>query len=103
MSLVSSSIPMHNSSSSPIAIAKEQNIITPMQTPSSSSSSSPLSSSPSSIRTIPKKPQRPLTAYHIFFQIEREYVIQTMDGDVADQSTMENKILHDDVPQRYKN
>jgi hypothetical protein len=44
-----------------------------------------------------------LTAYHIFFQIEREYVIQTMDGDVADQSTMENKILHDDVPQRYKN
>ena len=26
-----------------------------------------------------------------------------MDGDVADQSTMENKILHDDVPQRYKN
>jgi len=26
-----------------------------------------------------------------------------MDGDVADQSMMENKILHDDVPQRYKN
>ena len=102
MSLVSSRIPMHNSSSLSIAIAKEQNIITPMKTPSSSSSSS-TPSSPSSIRTIPKKPQRPLTAYHIFFQIEREYVIQTMDGDVADQSTMENKILHDDVPQRYKN
>ena len=26
-----------------------------------------------------------------------------MDGDVSDQSMMENKILHDDVPQRYKN
>ena len=101
MSLVSSSIPMHNTSP-PITITKEQNVITPM--PILSSSSTP--SSPSSIRTIPKKPQRPLTAYHIFFQIEREYVIQTMDdgnGNVTDQSTMENKILHDDVPQRYKN
>ena len=47
---------------------------------------------------------RPLTAYHIFLQIEREYIIQTIDGDAADdQSMMENKILHDDVPQRYKN
>ena len=52
---------------------------------------------------IPKKPMRPLTAYHIFFQIEREYVIQTSAGEVADKSTMDNKILLDDVPQRYKN
>lgn len=26
-----------------------------------------------------------------------------MDGDIADQSTMDNKIHLDDVPQRYKN
>jgi len=55
------------------------------------------------INGIPKKPIRPLTAYHIFFQIEREYIIQTMDGDIADQSTMDNKVHLDDVPQRYKN
>jgi len=75
----------------------EQSIV-----PNSSSSPSP---SPSiDTLTIPKKPQRPLTAYHIFLQIEREYIIQTIDGDVADdQSMMENKILHDNVPQRYKN
>ena len=52
---------------------------------------------------IPKKPIRPLTAYHIFFQIEREYVIQTMEGELANKSMMDNKILLDDVPQRYKN
>ena len=52
---------------------------------------------------IPKKPMRPLTAYHIFFQIEREYVIQTSAGEVADKSMMDNKITLEDVPQRYKN
>ena len=83
------------SSSSSIATATEQSIVP------NSSSSSP--SSPIDTLSIPKKPQRPLTAYHIFLQIEREYIIQTMDGDVSDQSMMENKILHDDVPQRYKN
>jgi len=69
------------------------------------SSSSPPPSLIDTTLTIPKKPQRPLTAYHIFLQIEREYIIQTIDGDVADDKSMmmENKILHDDVPQRYKN
>jgi len=85
------------SSSSSIATATEQSIV-PNTNSSSSSPSSPIDT-----LSIPKKPQRPLTAYHIFLQIEREYIIQTMDGDVADQSMMENKILHDDVPQRYKN
>ena len=87
-------------SSSSSSIAMEQSII-----PNSSSSPSPSSSIDT--LSIPKKPQRPLTAYHIFLQIEREYIIQTIDGDVADDHQsmimMENKILHDDVPQRYKN
>ena len=86
-------------SSSSSSVAMEQSII-----PNSSSSPSPSPSSSIDTLTIPKKPQRPLTAYHIFLQIEREYIIQTIDGDVdADQSMMENKILHDNVPQRYKN
>jgi len=84
-------------SSSSSSVAMEQSII-----PNSSSSPPPQSID---TLTIPKKPQRPLTAYHIFLQIEREYIIQTIDGDAdADQSVMmENKILHDNVPQRYKN
>ena len=55
------------------------------------------------IDNIPKKPMRPLTAYHIYFQIEREYVIQTSAGEVANKSMMDNKILLKDVPQRYQN
>ena len=55
------------------------------------------------INNIPKKPMRPLTAYHIFFQIEREYVIQTSAGEVANKSMMDNKIILEDVPQRYQN
>ena len=46
---------------------------------------------------------RPLTAYHIFFQIEREYIIQTAAGEDADKSIHDNKVYLDDVPLRYKN
>jgi hypothetical protein len=51
-----------------------------------------------------KKPQRPLTAYHIFFQIEREYIIQTTAGpsDGSDNSNEEKKLLRN-VPSRYAN
>ena len=49
------------------------------------------------------KPMRPLTAYHIFFQLEREYIIQTSDGEIANKSSLDNKIYLDDVPERYKN
>jgi len=58
---------------------------------------------PSGFNDIPKKPMRPLTAYHIFFQIEREFVIQTIAGEDADKSIHDNKVYLDDVPLRYKN
>lgn len=47
-----------------------------------------------------KKPMRPLTAYHIYFQIEREYIIQTESG--PDVSIDENKSYVYDVPRRYR-
>ena len=50
-----------------------------------------------------KKPKRPLTAYHIYFQIEREFIIQTMAGEDADKSIHEGKALFHDVPKRYIN
>ncbi|KAL3826546.1 hypothetical protein ACHAXA_003610 [Cyclostephanos tholiformis] len=53
--------------------------------------------------SIPLKPMRPLTAYHIFFQIERELIIQTSEGEIANKSSLDNKVYLDDVPQRYKN
>ena len=51
---------------------------------------------------IPQKPMRPLTAYHIFFQIERELIIQTSEGEISNKSCLDNKVYLDDVPQRYK-
>ena len=50
--------------------------------------------------TTVKKPMRPLTAYHIYFQIEREYIIQTESG--PDVSIHENKSYMHDVPLRYR-
>jgi hypothetical protein len=50
----------------------------------------------------PQKPMRPLTAYHIFFQIERELIIQTSEGEISNKSSLDNKVYLDDVPQRYK-
>jgi hypothetical protein len=51
--------------------------------------------------SIPRKPMRPLTAYHIFFQIEREYLIQTH-PEADNIKLASNKKLLDNVPQRYK-
>ncbi|KAL7480611.1 hypothetical protein ACHAW6_006287 [Cyclotella cf. meneghiniana] len=50
----------------------------------------------------PMKPLRPLTAYHIFFQIEREYIIQTTPGADADSSIHDHKFYLPDVPRRYR-
>jgi len=57
---------------------------------------------PAASHAIPQKPMRPLTAYHIFFQIERELIIQTSEGEIANKSSLDNKVYLDDVPQRYK-
>jgi hypothetical protein len=45
---------------------------------------------------------RPLTAYHIYFQIEREFIIQTLAGDDAEKSIHDGKICLDNVPARYR-
>ncbi|KAL7543611.1 hypothetical protein ACHAXR_013168 [Thalassiosira sp. AJA248-18] len=76
---------------------------------SSSSSTSPTPIPPmsapislASSNTLLKKPMRPLTAYHIFFQIEREYLIQTAAGPDADTTIHDNKSYIDGVPRRYR-
>jgi hypothetical protein len=51
---------------------------------------------------MPKKPLRPLTAYQTYLQIEREYIIQTMDGEDSDKSLHDDKVYLDYVPERYR-
>ena len=51
----------------------------------------------------PIKPKRPLTAYHLFLQLEREYMIQTSVGEVENKSMFVGKTILEDAPQRYKN
>ena len=51
---------------------------------------------------IPLKPMRPLTAYHIYLQIEKEFIVQTMDGEEADKSMHDDKVYLDYVPERYR-
>ena len=62
---------------------------------------------PNSNSNITPKPKRPLTSYHIYFQLEREYIIQTMEGEDVDKSMMHddnnnNKVYLDYVPDRYR-
>ena len=53
---------------------------------------------------MPTKPMRPLTSYHMYFQLEREFILQGMDGDDADKSIHDNKVYFlDYVPERYRN
>ena len=47
------------------------------------------------------KPLRPLTAYHIYFQIEREFIIQT-NTSPGNISIDPNKSFLRDVPRRYR-
>jgi hypothetical protein len=48
------------------------------------------------------KPKRPLTAYHIFLAIEREFIIQSIPGENADKSADDDKVYLDYVPERYR-
>jgi hypothetical protein len=48
------------------------------------------------------KPKRPLTAYHLYLQLEREFIIQTMEGEDANKSIHNGKVYLDDVPERYR-
>lgn len=57
------------------------------------------SSAPNKSTTSTAKPQRPLTAYHIFFQIEREFIIQTTAGPNANDDSEKNLLRN--VPNRY--
>jgi len=49
-----------------------------------------------------KKPVRPMPAYHMFLQLEREFIIQTIDGEDADKSIHDDKVYLDYVPERYR-
>ena len=89
---------------SPCSATEEDDTVMPSQTTSSGNVAAAAATvSPGADMNIPKKPMRPLTAYHIYFQIEREYIIQSMDGDDTEKSMNDNKIYLDYVPERYRN
>ena len=48
------------------------------------------------------RPKRPLTAYHIYLAIEREFIIQSIPGENADKSADDDKVYLDYVPERYR-
>jgi hypothetical protein len=50
----------------------------------------------------PIKPKRPLTAYHIYLAIEKEFIIQSIPGENADKSADDDKVYLDYVPERYR-
>lgn len=65
------------------------------------------------VTSIPtkQKPPRPLTAYHLFFQLEREYILQTTPDDGVGSSKCNNvpkdtrpigKQIDNDMPFRYR-
>lgn len=61
-----------------------------------------LSATSASQQQYVKKPMRPLTAYHIFFQLEREFIIQSMAGPDADKTMHDNKSYMCGVPRKYR-
>ena len=84
------------------AMGNYESMDSPMPRRVISRSRSSTTTSSSMNNTDMKKPMRPLTAYHIFFQIEREYIIQTTPGSDADKSIHNNKSYLTDVPRKYR-
>ena len=62
----------------------------------------PVTAATVSPKKIMTKPKRPLTAYHIFLAIEREYIIQSIPGENANKSADDDKVYLDYVPERYR-
>jgi hypothetical protein len=58
--------------------------------------------SPSKDMMKPIKPKRPLTAYYIYLQIEKEFIIQSIPGENANKSSDDDKVYLDYVPERYR-
>jgi hypothetical protein len=52
--------------------------------------------------SILMKPMRPLPAYLMYSQLEKEFIIQSMAGEDANKSTHDNKVYLDYVPERYR-
>ena len=58
--------------------------------------------SPGKDMMTPIKPMRPLTAYNIYLQIEKEFIIQSIPGENVDKSADDDKVYLDYVPERYR-
>lgn len=98
---------MYISSSSSILVQPHSRSVRPAKKSNRAAAkmamSAPVTRNPSCPATaaVPK-PMRPLTAYHIYFQIEREWLIQTAAGEDADKSIHDGKSYLPDVPRRYR-
>jgi hypothetical protein len=93
-------VPPTNPRPMPKAATQQSNVVAAAPPPLPLTSVTPIR--PAVDVEMPKKPLRPLTAYHTFLQIEREYIVQTMDGEDSDKSLHDDKVYLDYVPERYR-
>ena len=83
---------------------EEDGMSTPMAIrPTVAAAVATVSPGPGDDTNIPTKPMRPLTSYHMYFQLEREFILQGMDGDDTEKSMNDHKVYLDYVPERYRN
>ena len=61
---------------------------------------------PRHLPSVLKKPTRPLTAYHLYFHLEREYIIQTANGKEGEDKNLDSRPIGKDIdanmPFRYR-